>query len=269
MLSLTQAARQKGQAGKKLPDVWSSWAQNKVAFRRGQLHLIVAAPGVGKSVLTLSYALQAKVPTLYISMDTDPFTTSVRAVSALTQTTMEQAEQGLNGEFDFATQALTDAGKSMRFAFPASPNTADLFSHIYAYGEAEGNWPELIVIDNLANIAFESDEFGEMRTMMADLQTMASRTKAAVVVLHHSTGQYEDGHTPIPQSGVNGKVSKFPSVVLTLSLGGEGELYVAVVKNRFGPADPSGYKIRAKLAVDYARMQVRDTYVLSDQRNVA
>lgn len=269
MLTLTQASRLKGQAGKKLPDVWTTWEQNKIAFRRGQLHLIVAAPGVGKSVLTLSYALQAKVPALYISMDTDPFTTSVRAVSALTQTTLDQAEQGLDHEFEFATNALAEAGKTLRFSFPASPNMPDLFSHIYAYGEAEGAWPELIVIDNLANISFETDEFGEMRTMMADLQTMASRTKAAVVVLHHSTGQYEDGHTPIPQSGVNGKVSKFPSVVLTLCLGGDGQLFVAAVKNRFGPADPSAYKVRAQLAVDYAKMQVRDPFILSDTREVA
>jgi predicted ATP-dependent serine protease len=269
LLTLTQASRLKGQAGKKLPDVWSSWEQNKVAFRRGQLHLIVAAPGVGKSVLTLSYALQAKVPSLYISMDTDPFTTSVRAVSALTQVTLDQAEAGLDQEFAFAVNALAEAGKTLRFAFPASPGMADLFQHIYAYGESEGAWPELIIIDNLANIAFESDEFGEMRTMMADLQTMASKTKAAVVVLHHSTGLYEDGHTPIPQSGVNGKVSKFPSMVVTLCRGNDTELYVSVVKNRFGPADPSAYKVRAPLAVDYSRMQVRDTYILSDTRDAA
>lgn len=268
MLSLTQASRLKGNAGKKLPDVWQSWEQNKIGFRRGQLHLIVAAPGVGKSVLTLSYALQAKVPTLYLSMDTDPFTTCVRAVSALSKVTLEQAEQGLNSNALFATEQLKVANKSLRFAFPASPNTADLFSHIYAYGEAEGEYPELIVIDNLSNVAFESDEFGEMRTMMADFQTMASRTKAAVVVLHHSTGMYEDGATIIPQSGVNGKVSKFPSMVLTLNRGGDNELWTSSVKNRFGPADPSGFKVRALLRTDYSRMQVTDSYILSDQRNL-
>src|SRR4051812_27415384 len=269
MLSLTQASRLKGQAGKKLPDVWDSWAQHKIAFRRGQLHLIVAAPGVGKSVLTLSYALQSKVPTLYLSMDTDPFTTCIRAVAALTRSTLEQAEEGLAKQYDFAVDALTEANKTLRFSFPPSPSTADIFSHIYAYGEAEGAWPELIVIDNLSNVAFESDEFGEMRTMMADFQTMATKTKAAVVVLHHSTGQYEDGATPIPQSGVNGKVSKFPSMVLTLCRPDGTTLLVSAVKNRFGPADPSAFRVQARLNVDYARMQVMDSYVISDQRNVA
>lgn len=266
MLSLTQASRLKGNAGKKLPDVWSSWETNKITFRRGQLHLIVAAPGVGKSVLTLSYALQAKVPTLYLSMDTDPFTTCVRAVAAIAKVTLDAAEDGLNSQALFATEALKQANKTLRFAFPASPSTADIFSHIYAYGEAEGVYPELVVIDNLSNIAFESDEFGEMRTIMADFQTMATKSKAAVVVLHHSTGQYEDGTSIIPQSGVNGKVSKFPSMVLTLSRGGNNELYVSAVKNRFGPADPSGYKVRALLNTDYSRMQVMDSYILSDQR---
>jgi len=266
LLSLTQASRLKGQAGKKLPDVWDSWAAQKIAFRRGQLHLVVAAPGVGKSVLTLSYALQSKVPTLYLSMDTDPFTTCIRAVAAMARVTIEQAEEGLERKFEFATEALAEANKTLRFSFPPSPSTADIFSHIYAYGEAEGEWPELIVIDNLSNVAFESDEFGEMRTMMADFQTMASRTKAAVVVLHHSTGMYEDGTTVIPQSGVNGKVSKFPSMVLTLFRRGESDLLVSAVKNRFGPADPSGFRVQAQLRVDYARMQVTDPYILSDQR---
>lgn len=268
MLSLTQASRLKGQSGKKLVDVWDSWTQQKIAFRRGQLHLIVAAPGVGKSVLTLSYALQSKIPTLYLSMDTDPFTTCIRAVAALTRSTLEQAEKGLDQKFEWATDALAAANATLRFSFPPSPSTSDIFSHIYAYGEAEGVWPELIVIDNLSNVAFESDEFGEMRTMMADFQTMASKTKAAVVVLHHSTGQYEDGITPIPQSGVNGKVSKFPSMVLTLCRQQDTALLVSVVKNRFGPADPAGFRVQARLTVDYARMQVMDPYVLSDQRNV-
>lgn len=214
----------------------------------------------------MSYAIQSKVPTLYLSMDTDPFTTCVRVVSAVTLVELAQAEEGLDKKFDFATNALKQA-RDLRFSFPASPSVEDLFSHVYAYGEAEGQWPELIVVDNLANVAYESDEFSEMRTMMADLQTMASRTKAAVVVLHHSTGMYEDGSTIIPQSGVNGKVAKFPSMVLTMCRGADGsQLYISAVKNRFGPADPSGFKVRAQLAVDYPRMQVRDTYVISDQR---
>lgn len=242
--------------------MWDGFARQKIHFRRGQLHLIVAAPGVGKSVLALSYAIQAKVPTLYLSMDTDPFTTCVRVVSAITLEELEISEAGLQQQKLFATEALTKASH-IRFSFPSSPTTADVFNHIYAYGEAEGDWPELIVLDNLANIAYESDEFGEMRTMMADFQTMAAKTKAAVLVLHHSTGQYEDGVTTIPQSGVNGKVAKFPSMVLTMRRGHES-LHVSAVKNRFGPADPSGARVRAELAVNYGRMQVKDSfYILS------
>jgi KaiC/GvpD/RAD55 family RecA-like ATPase len=267
VLTLSQASRLKGQAGKKLPDVWDSWTQQKIAFRRGQLHLIVAAPGVGKSVLTLSYALQSKVPTLYLSMDTDPFTTCIRAVAALAKATLEQAEAGLEQKYEWATSRLAEANATLRFSFPPSPSTADIFSHIYAYGEAEGVWPELIVIDNLSNVAFESDEFGEMRTMMADFQTMASKTKAAVIVLHHSTGMYEDGSQAIPQSGVNGKVSKFPSMVLTMYRPDGNTLVCSVVKNRFGPADPAGLRVQSRLNVDYARMQVMDTSILSDRRN--
>lgn len=92
--------------------------------------------------------------------------------------------------------------------------------------------------------------------MMADFQTMASKTKAAVVVLHHATGPYEDGATVIPLSGVSGKVGKFPSAVFTLCRPSENQVFCSAVKNRFGPADPSGHNVRAVLRVDYSRMQV-------------
>lgn len=256
LLSLTQAHRLKGDAGKRLPDVWDSWAQAKIGFRRGQLHLIVAAPGAGKSVVATSYALQAQAPTLYISMDTDGSTTSVRVVSALTKVTLEQAEEALDRNLGFALDALRESNRHLRWSFPSSPSTREIFGHVYAYGEAEGDWPQLIVLDNLSNIAFESDEWGEMRTMMADFQTMATKTKSAVVVLHHSTGQYEDGSTVIPLSGINGKVGKFPSAVFTMYRVGDNDVRVCAVKNRFGPADPSGYRVQARLRVDYSRMQV-------------
>jgi len=34
-------------------------------------------------------------------------------------------------------------------------------------------------------------------------------------------------------------------------------LFVSVLKNRDGPADPSGVGVRAKLTVDYARMELK------------
>lgn len=73
------------------------------------------------------------------------------------------------------------------------------------------------------------------------------------MVLHHATGRYEDGDTPIPQSGLENKVAKIPAQILTLTRKGEN-MWVHVVKNRAGKADPKG-GLSAQLYVDLATMR--------------
>lgn len=264
MLTLAQAARKKEQAGLRLPNVWHGFDRSDIFLRRGQLHLLVAAPGVGKSVLSQVFALRSGTKCLYLSLDTDAFTTSIRAVMSLTNITQDRAEAGVHGSEGWAVETL-EGIKNLKYSFPSSPTVEEIFYHIHAYAEAMGDWPELIVIDNLANVAFEGEEWGEMRTIMADLQTMAIRTRSAVLVLHHAVGAFEDGLTTIPQSGVAGKLAKFPSMVLTMCRDGD-YLVTSVVKNRFGPSDPSGQEIAVKLRVDMSRMQINDPFVIEDRR---
>jgi hypothetical protein len=147
----------------------------------------------------------------------------------------------------------------LRFAFPSSPDTAELAEHVFAFAETEGDWPHYIVVDNLSDVAFEGDEFGEMRRNMEDLAALARKTKSAVHVLHHANGEYETGTETIPMRGINGKVSKKPTGILTMNNGATpGDLWLSVVKNRFGPADPAGFRFRAGLNVNYETMQLRD-----------
>jgi hypothetical protein len=77
-----------------------------------------------------------------------------------------------------------------------------------------------------------------------------------VVVLHHLTGSYDDGQSIPPLSALEGKVSKLPSMVLNLFNGNRGDIGVAVVKNRFGAANPAG-KLYVFLDTDLERVQIR------------
>ena len=56
--------------------------------------MIAGAPNAGKSLIALWMAVQMKVPTLYISADTDGYTTAIRASAMVTghkTSTVEEA----------------------------------------------------------------------------------------------------------------------------------------------------------------------------------
>ena len=78
MLSLNQAAAKSKQTHQVLPDLFEALKNDGIRFRRGQLTMIAGQPNAGKSLLALWMAVQMKVPTLYISADTDSYTTADR-----------------------------------------------------------------------------------------------------------------------------------------------------------------------------------------------
>lgn len=230
-------------------------------FRRGQLAMLVAGPGVGKSVLSTAYVVQSGVRALYLSLDTDAFTTSIRLVASVLNCTIQQAEEGLSAQADWALAALEKV-RNVRYAFTSSPDEREIGERLLAYREAEGDFPELVVVDNLANVAFDDEEFAGQRRLMRELQATAGRTGSAVLVLHHATGDHENGDSVVPLKGVSGKLSKFPSMILTAHRPGAKEIAVSVCKNRFGAADPAGAGVRFTLSVDMERVQVRDNDIV-------
>lgn len=260
MQTPAQAARKRDHAGQRLHQPWQAAAGNSVYFRRGELAMLVAAPGVGKSVLATSYVVQSQVRCLYLSMDTNAFTTCIRLVCAVTACTMAQAEHGLTQQEPWAAHALAGL-RNVRYAFTSSPDETEIADRILAYAEAEGDYPELVVIDNLGNITFKEEEFAGLRRLMRDLEATAGKTGSAILVLHHASGDFENGNSVVPQRGVQGKVSKFPSMILTAHRKQQGWTGVSVVKNRFGPADPAGFGTGFGLSTNLETVQVHDEYV--------
>lgn len=259
MLSLLQATRLRGGAGEKLPDVWRVLANNNIHIRRGQLHLISAGPGAGKSALALAYAIKVGVPSLYLSMDGDAYTVATRSAQMLTGWEAEKAEAALEDE-EFRARTL-EAVSHIRFSFRSGVDTTELMMSVAAYAEAYGAYPHLIIVDNLANIAFDGDEFASLRRIIADLHQLSRLTQSAVVALHHVTGSYDDGMVPVPLSGLQGKISKMPELILTLSRGTrEDQLFVSPVKNRHGKADPSGLW-KLELSAVLSNMAIADRAV--------
>lgn len=222
--------------------------------------MVAGAPNAGKSMLALVYAVGAKVPTLFFSADTDATTVTIRAAAHLSGHTQTTAEQNLLNNPNFYTKWLGDMSH-ISWVFDSSPTLDDLEMEIKAYIELYGVAPELIVIDNLMNVAAETEnEWAGLREIMVNLHDMARKTEACVVVLHHvsEASEYGSVTNPPPRRAIHGKVSQLPAVILTLGYDPtQGMLRVAPVKNRFGPhrADASDW---ATLFVNFGACKIGD-----------
>lgn len=255
MLSLAQSARRVGELGTPLPDKYECFTKYRITLRRGATSLIVAAPGVGKTTLAIDWVRRLKVPTLYICIDTAEQDAAARAVAQVTGYPISEVEKDLS----YFAEELEEHFPQVRWYFGLSPTVDEITNEIQAFGEVFGAYPELVVIDNLTSIELEAEfSFAAVRDAMRRLNDMARLTGAHVMVLHHATGEYENGNKEIPLSGVEFKAGKLPDMCLTLTREGT-ELRVAPVKNRGGTADATGKK-HAKLYAELNRMKISEDF---------
>lgn len=247
MYTALQSLYIRGSAGDPLPKVWDSLEQKGTQLRRGQLCLICAGPGTGKSAFVLAYALKSKVPTLYFSADSDAFTQLSRSVSILSGWSLERSTRAVrSAEIGEIADELDDL--PIRFNFKASPTLDVIEESLEAYNALYEDYPALIVVDNITNVITDGgdgdDPFSGLEGLMDYLHNMARETGSCVVGLHHVTGPHNDGNKPIPLSGIKGQIGRVPELILTLHRVSDGftadSLNISTVKNRAGRSDPSG-----------------------------
>ena len=261
MLRLDRAWRTTHIAAEPLPTVWKDLENKGIKFRRGQVCMIAAAPNAGKSMLALIYAIRAQVPTLFFSADTDSATVMIRSAAHLSGHSQETVENSLHNDKDFYNEEMEHI-RHIEFVFDSSPTLDDIENEIKAYVELYGVQPQLIVIDNLMNVAAESDnEWAGLRAIMMELHDMARKTEACVLVLHHVSEQSEYGRPdePPPRRSIHGKVSQLPAMIVTLGYDvWNNQLRVAAVKNRFGKHTADG-KDYISLFVNFATCKINDS----------
>lgn len=263
MLTLVQSAAVRGSAGEPLPVVWKGLEEQGSLFRRGQLALVAAGPGTGKSAFVLNYALRSGVSCLYFSADSDAYVQLSRSLAILGDMNMKEAgELVLAEDYDKIQNAVGQV--PVRFSYNSSPSLEHIETQAMAYEELFGDFPELIVIDNALDVEFDAadDQAQSLDQLMGWLHDMARQTEACVIVLHHVTGPYNDAQNPIPLSGVKGQIGRVPELILTLHKQGGGygsheTLCVSTVKNRGQRADPSGNTF-TELTFEGYRMSITD-----------
>ena len=220
--------------------------------------MIAGAPNAGKSLIALWMAVKMEVPTLYISADTDAYTTALRAAAMITGhqvSTVEEAFTTGAGKEFYENELATI--NHLQFDFSPSPTLDEIQLAIQAYAEAYGEYPHTIIVDNAMNVvSLQGDEWSGLREIAKAMHHIARETDAAVLLLHHTSEAEGKPHVPPSRKAIQGKIAQLPEMILTVALVPySGEFRVAVVKNRFGSHSPTGDKF-VTLWADASRMSI-------------
>lgn len=256
----------RGEAGDALPTVFQPLEDRRIRFRRSQTMLLAAPPNSGKSLFALYYVIrlaQKGLKSLVFSADTDAHDTKMRATAMVTGDSVETIEQAYYTESGAAyyDDALEDL-QGVRFDFADAPSFDDIEEGLRAFAELWGEYPALLVIDNLGNLNLGyEDEWRGLKEATRGLKHVARATGAHTLILHHVNETVDDPVNPASRKNIAGKVTQFVEGAMTIALDDNaGVMRIASVKNRGGKKDASG-KNFAELLIDGDKLQFyRSTY---------
>ncbi len=256
MRSLARSIRRPDKGGEPLPTVYATFEQNGVQLRRGDVTMVAAVPGVGKSSLAVDIAIKTKRPTLYFSADSAELTMASRVGATVTGRYLFDVEQEIVRDPEWAARTLKDVDH-VRWSFDSELAFEDIAEEVEAFEEVWGEPPHLIVVDNVTDVVdVGGDELCALRKTMRGLNFLARSTNASVLGLHHTSESFDSNPCP-PKRAVHGKINQVPALILTLGPSQQGYMPVACVKNRQGPADLTG-KTAMWLVYDPSVMRLSD-----------
>lgn len=217
--------------------------------------MFASAPGVGKSVVALWIARKLKLPTLYISADTSAHSMGVRLACMVTGETVAAVDRMMEVEPTFYEQRVHEDCPHILWDWNTSPDIKDIKCQIESFAALVGDYPHLMIVDNLRNIYSEEADTQAQQHACESLKTIAAETGSAVLLLHHTVGRCEDGTVTPTLADLEQKVGKMPALVVSLSYGKLGDLRLAVLKNRYGSANAAG-RLTTFLPINTSIMRV-------------
>lgn len=246
MRTLGSVARQGTDMAEALPTIISSFDKADMKVRRGQLTMLAALPGHGKTWLTLFLVVRwfekFGLTCLYFSADSDEMTMAVRAGAIVNREDQSVVEQKVRDKDSAVLESLDNLKRGVQFSFQSNPSYSHIDRELQAFNIVYGDYPDVVVVDNLMNIEpTAEDETTSFKDGTKALEMVAHTTGSAVLVLHHLAESYvKVPEKPAPVSCIAGKVSQTPAVVYTLAFEREASrMHLACVKNRSGKASPS------------------------------
>lgn len=260
MRSLDRVVQRRDAGGDKLPALFPTFEQNGIGLRRGNLHMIAATPGSGKTALAMTIAMRLRpLPVLYIVPDSDAQTIAARYLQQSMKWPLKRAEEALEYNPTWSATRLQGL-RHVKWEF-GIPTPQDINEMLQAYEEVWGVSPALTIVDNMLDI--DVDQGGEMESLRKaarDLKYLAQEYDTAVLALHHTSEAVQGNPHCQPRSALWGKVAQLPALVLTLAYipgtpDQPGTMYLCPVKNRHGWSDPSGAQT-VNLTADLSTMRI-------------
>jgi hypothetical protein len=199
--------------------------------------MLFGESGSHKTRIVLNALVNMRVPTLAFSTDSDQDTVMSRLLAIATRTPTETTEQWLRTDPEACERHLAPFD-FLAWDFMPDPSLDDVWLSTYAYAEANGRWPEQIVVDIASDIGHDTgDEWGSLRDLLRQSKVLARETGAHVLLVHHASDS-QGTKRPCPRrSDMHGKVSAIPELIVSCGLDDQKRLNVAAVKNRHAPAD--------------------------------
>jgi AAA domain len=223
-----------------------------IRFFRSQLCLIVGPGGSGKSLLISNLVAKWQRPTLAFLLDQDQSTAAARMVA----THFNEPFIDLKAELD--TPRVREQLNRLSFvqADFRAEGLEDIRLQLAAYIERYGQAPEILIVDNLGNLASGyADEWAILKALTLDLDVMAREHEMLVIAAHHTTD--EPSTEPLPRSKILGKLAQYARLIISVGFNSfSGEYKLSPVKNSSGPSDPMATKPITFEAVP-ANMQIR------------
>jgi len=204
--------------------------------------MIAGVPGAFKTALALnevvSWADQG-LYTQYFSVDSDESTIVERLNGIVTGKSLQEVEAFTrNNPTYFDSQLYDRLGDKVMFEYQ-NQSWDSMVYHVASYEQKYGAYPDVVVVDNLIDLAPDVYAFSEMQAIIKNADSLAKKIGAHVQILHHArlvshdSGMDVTPGLPPPAQEIQGRMTQFPTLVMTVGAAGMN-LRLAVVKNRFG-----------------------------------
>jgi replicative DNA helicase len=131
MKTLSRSVGRPDIGGEPLPPVFRTFDNNQIILRRAEVSMIAGTPGAGKSTLALALALRARIPTLYLSADTNAHTMAMRLYSMITGVSQSEAEKVISEDPVGARERLALASH-IYWSFDSNPSLGDIDDEVTA-----------------------------------------------------------------------------------------------------------------------------------------
>jgi hypothetical protein len=258
MVRLSRSVKREASGKEPLPPAFASWESRGIKFRRASVSMLAGVPGSHKTRIMLNAILNMGVPTKAFSTDSGEDTIQSRILAKAAGMPTSVTEDWLRTDREKASQLLAPYD-FIDWDFRPDPTLDDIWHGLYAYAEAEGQYPAQTVIDIASDVGHDTgDEWGSLRDLMRQAKVIARETGTHLLLVHHAADS-ERTKRPCPRrSDIHGKVAAIPELIVTCGMTNSGDLHVACVKNRHAKADadandhfPMNLNAETSLVSDY------------------